>query len=267
MSNRLRAVLALAIGLSMAGPGNGQGVVQAPNPGARINFIACPLVRDTYVPAWLAEKDGELYYLGAQGDLGTEFYPPQLGHRALIEGVVSTNAERISGGLVLSPVKVSVLPELDASCNTILPASGFANPPHHRTPGPSNSEERERNRARPEAPEPPFQAKNFDVPFAFDVSDHLFARDSRMVSVAADYARAINAKSIEVVGYRSGALLSDGTRLQERADVASRRVAKVIGMLEHAGADLKIVTSRTSDAEFDGVDDYQTRRVAITVNP
>jgi len=169
--------------------------------------------------------------------------------------------------LVLSPVKVSVLPELDPSCNTILPASGFADPPHHRTPGPSNSEERERNRQQPAPPEQPFKAESFDVSFAFDVSDHLFARDSRMVSVAANYAKAINAGAIEVIGYRSGALLSDGTRLQERADVASRRLAKVLGMLEHAGADPKLVTSRTSDAEFDGVDDYRTRRVTIIVKP
>jgi len=264
MSNRLCAVLAFATGLAIAASGHAQ---KAPEPGARLNFIACPLVRDTYVPAWLAQKDGELYYLGPQGDLGADFYPPQLGHKALIEGVVSPDGERISGGVVLSPVKVSVLPELDASCNTILPAAGFADPPHHRTPGPSNSREGERNRERPAPPQPPFKSESFDVPFAFDVSEHLFARDSRMVSAAASYAAAIKASAVEVIGYRSGALLSDGTRLQERADVASRRIAKIVGMLEHAGVSPAIVTSRRSDADFDGVDDYQTRRVAIVVKP
>ena len=154
---------------------------------ARANFVACPMVRNTYVPCWVAQNKGELYYLGPQGDLGAPFHPPQLKHRALIEGVVS-DEPRICGGLVLKPVNVSVLPEIDESCNTILPADGYPDPPHHRTPGPSNSEREERPRPAREALAAPFETKTFDVPFAFDVGQHLYSRDSQVVGNAARYA-------------------------------------------------------------------------------
>ena len=51
---------------------------------AQRNFVSCPIVRDTKtVPCWLAEYDGELYYLGIQTDVSAEFHPPYLGHGAV----------------------------------------------------------------------------------------------------------------------------------------------------------------------------------------
>jgi hypothetical protein len=36
----------------------------------RTNFVACPIVRDTAsVPCWLAEYEGELYFLTLQTDV------------------------------------------------------------------------------------------------------------------------------------------------------------------------------------------------------
>jgi hypothetical protein len=47
--------------------------------GQQRNFVSCPIVRDTKtVPCFLAEYDGELYYLGIQQDITSEFHPPQL---------------------------------------------------------------------------------------------------------------------------------------------------------------------------------------------
>ena len=44
-----------------------------------LSFVACPVVRDTKtVPCWLAEYKGETYYLGNQGGVAQDFYPPQL---------------------------------------------------------------------------------------------------------------------------------------------------------------------------------------------
>ena len=73
------------------------------------------------MPCWLAEHDGELYYLGSQGSSASAFYPPQLGHQALVEGTV-VDGPRICGGRPLSPVRVSVMRELTPACNTVLPA-------------------------------------------------------------------------------------------------------------------------------------------------
>ena len=92
-------------------------------PPERRNFVSCPIVRDTAsVPCWLAEYDGELYFLTLQTDVSAPVTPPWLGHRVLVEGVAAADRPRICGGVVLEPVVLSVLPELDASCNTILPA-------------------------------------------------------------------------------------------------------------------------------------------------
>jgi len=104
----------------------------------RANFVTCPIVRDTAsVPCWLAEYEGELYFLTLQTDVSAPVTPPWLGHRVLVEGTVSAEP-RICGGIVLKPVHLSVL-ERDASCNTMLPAEERYNltfePP--RPPGPS----------------------------------------------------------------------------------------------------------------------------------
>src|SRR5215831_12325391 len=69
-------------------------------PQSRRQFVACPIVRDTRTqPCWLAEYDGELYYLGQQGGVANDFYPPQLGHLALVEGTLRTG--RVCGGIPL----------------------------------------------------------------------------------------------------------------------------------------------------------------------
>ena len=80
----------------------------------RTNFVACPIVRDTSsVPCWLAEYEGETYFLTLQTDVSAPVTPPWLGHRVLVEGTISPEA-RICGGVVLKPVHLSVL-EADAS--------------------------------------------------------------------------------------------------------------------------------------------------------
>ena len=65
--------------------------------------------------------DNRLYYLGAQGSSASAFYPPQLGHEALIEGTLG-EGPRVCGGRPPVPLRVSVMPELTPACNTILPA-------------------------------------------------------------------------------------------------------------------------------------------------
>ena len=87
-----------------------------------LSFVTCPIVRDTKtVPCWLAEYKGETYYLGNQGGVAQDFYPPQLNHEVLVEGVVA-EGPRVCGGIPLRPVKTSVFLEINRACNTILPA-------------------------------------------------------------------------------------------------------------------------------------------------
>lgn len=180
-------------------------------PANRRNFVACPIVRDTStLPCWLAEYDGELYYLGSQGSSASAFYPPQLGHEALVEGTV-VDGPRLCGGVPLRPVRVSVMPELAPACNTVLPAEpAFA-------PAPS-----------PVAPAPKFpdSTRQFVVPYDFD-SDYLTLHTTRIVLEAARVAKATDAARIDVHGRRGATLLSNGRTMLEGERVGERRAARM----------------------------------------
>ncbi|MES2605215.1 MAG: hypothetical protein V4603_09765, partial [Pseudomonadota bacterium] len=123
-----------------------------------ISFVACPIIQDTNtVPCWLAEHEGELYFLGIQTD-ASGWAPPWLGHKLLVEGTVTDNP-RVCGGIVLeskdtpydrrsagksggvelpNPPVTSVMRELDANCRTMLPEQDrFNTLEPRRGPGPS----------------------------------------------------------------------------------------------------------------------------------
>lgn len=237
---------------------------------ARRNFVSCPIVRDTAsVPCWLAEYEGELYYLTIQSDVTSPVTPPWLGHRVLVEGSVS-NEPRICGGVVLKPVHLSVLPERDASCNTMLPAEDRYNltfePP--RPPGPSKGRLAFDTRpASPPAstPAPPPSVREFVVPYDFDgmVGFNHAGRLTEMLN----FAQSVNAREVEIVGYRGAVRLSNGQALQEDAAIARRRAEQVATLLKGAGLEgpAYTVSWRDEADKATGRDDYLLRRVVVTV--
>jgi len=237
--------------------------------GARTNFVSCPIVRDTAsVPCWLAEYNGELYFLTVQSDVTSPVTPPWLGHRVLVEGTVSAEP-RICGGIVLKPVHLSVMPEADASCNSMLPAEERYNltfePP--RPPGPSKGRLAFDNApARPQPPQSAVPAsKEFVVPYDFDAL--VGFNHARVLTEILEFARAANAREIEIVGYRGAARLSNGQALTEDADIGRRRAEQLAMLLQ--GANLKspsyTVTWQDDSAKATGVDDYAIRRAVVTV--
>lgn len=233
-----------------------------------LNFLACPVVRDTKtVPCFLADYKGETYFLGIQQDITADFYPPQLLHQALIEGTVAPGP-RVCGGIPLKPVRVSVMPELDRACNTILPAEpGIDAPPSKRPAGPSTRQAPVSTAAvPPQKPEPPFVERQFTIHYDFD-SDFLFARDTRQVADIAEYARVSKAQAIEVTGYRGATLLSDGTVLTEKPDVAQLRAQRVAGVLKGLGTPASAVRWVSEPAEANGDADYENRRVIVRIAP
>jgi hypothetical protein len=235
----------------------------------RLNFVSCPIVRDTSsVPCWLAEHEGELYFLTIQSDVSAPVTPPWLGHRVLVEGTISDEA-RICGGVVLKPVHLSVLPERDASCTTMLPAEDRYNlafePP--RPPGPSRG--RLAFDPGPAAPRPAAQpvTREFVVSYAFD--GLVAFNHAAVLSEVLAFARAINARSVEVVGYRGAVRLTNGQTMVEEAAMARRRAEQVAMLLRGANLTAPEYTVRWEDqpAEADGVDDHLMRRAVITVRP
>jgi hypothetical protein len=243
--------------------------------GARRSFVACPMVRDTAsVPCWLAEYEGETYFLTLQTDVSATVTPPWLGHRVLVEGKVS-DKPRICGGVVLEPVQLSVLPELDASCNRILPAEDRYNltfePP--RPPGPSrgrlafdNSPPAPPAGQRQEASSTP-TLREFVVPYGFD--GMVGFGHPRYLTPAINYAVQIKAKEVEIIGYRGAALLSNGQTMTEASGIGKRRAEQIATIMKGSDiADAQFKVSWVDEpARVTGEGDNLTRRVVIKVHP
>lgn len=236
----------------------------------RKNFASCPVVQDTNtVPCWLSEYGGELYYLGIQTDISAEFHPPYLGHKVLVEGVIS-NEPRICGGIVLKPVVVSPLPDPDPSCNTILPAvDKYTVPFAPRPPGPSSGTLAfQTPPAEATAPlQPPFAAREFSIYYDFDAP--VTGRHAAILTQIADYAERSEAKRVIVSGYRGATLLSDNTVLTERQGIAQARAEEVADLLRRAGISKVAVqvTFRDQAEPAHGIDDWKSRRTTVRVEP
>jgi hypothetical protein len=248
----------------------GTALAAAPPPGTRISFMSCPIVRDTRsVPCWLSDYQGERYYLTIQSDVSATVQPPMLGHQVLVEGVVS-DAARICGGIVLEPVRLSVMPERDANCNALLPADErYTVDFNPRPPGPSGGRlafDPAPGTARG-APRPaPSGPQRIDVHFDFDRGVS-FRHPADLVAVL-QAARQTGAKRLTVTGWRGAHRLSDGTLLRESAATGRRRAEEVAGLLKGAGLDLPTeIATADGVAEADGIEDWRSRRVTVEMTP
>jgi outer membrane protein OmpA-like peptidoglycan-associated protein len=254
----MRPLLLLMIGLMNLLPAFAQ----------QTSFVACPVVRDTKtVPCFLADYQGETYFLGIQQDITGDFYPPQLLHEVLVEGTIA-NGPRVCGGIPLKPLHVSVLPELNRACNTILPAEpGIDAPPSKRPAGPSTRQAPVSTAAVPPSkPKPPFLEREFIIQYDFN-SDFLFARNTRQLTDIAEYARVSKAQTVEVTGYRGSTLLSDKHVLIEKADVSRLRAERVAEVLKGLGTPPSAVRWIAEPAPANGATDSESRRVAVRIVP
>lgn len=237
--------------------------------GQRKNFVSCPVVQDTKtVPCWLSEYKGETYYLGIQTDISADFHPPYLGHKVLVEGLVS-DEPRICGGIVLKPVVVSPMPDPDSTCNTILPAvDKYTVPFAPRPPGPSGGTLAfQAPRRTPAAEQPPYLPREFSIYYDFD--QPVTGRHATVLSEIVDYAEKTEAKRVIVTSLRGATLLSDGSLLTEDAGIADARAEEITQLLKRAGlVKVEMRTATRHEPEpADGIDDWQTRRTVVRVEP
>jgi hypothetical protein len=226
----------------------------APVYAQNLSFVTCPIVRDTKtVPCWLAEYNGELYYLGNQGGVAQDFYPPQLNHEVLVEGTIA-EGPRVCGGVPLRPVKTSVFLEINRACNTILPVEDGIEAP-----------------ARPPAREPVSWVRS-DGPshttlyFDFD-NEFLSLHTTTAVQRIAEQFQQTNASAIEVQAFRGSSRLSNGTELVEQPGIAEKRAARVREILEGLGVpkDSVRVVPVTDVRQPTGIDDAWSRKVTLSV--
>jgi outer membrane protein OmpA-like peptidoglycan-associated protein len=252
---RWAAAVVLCSGLTLASLAAARGVpagtaqsATTPAPGDSLVFVGCPLIRDTStVPCWLAEHEGELYYLGSQGSTSSAFYPPQLLHESLVEATVG-DGPRVCGGRPLVNVEVSVLRELNRACNTILPAE-----PQYTAP-PS-----------PPATIPAFadDTREFRVPYDFD-SDYLTLHTTRILHEVVRIARLLDPGRVEVEGVRTSVRLSDGRTLIEREELARERAEDVAKILRGLGVDASRIHASWRD-DIDSPDGRTDRERRVTV--
>jgi hypothetical protein len=219
------------------------------------NFIACPIVRDTQtVPCFLAEYEGETYYLGIQQDITNAFHPPQLKHEVLVEGQVA-QGPRICGGIPLEPLTISVIKEVNLGCNLLLPAEpGIEAPPAPRGPGPSSK--------RPSAPPAkPARAgeQQFVILYSFD-DDYLEFAGNAIVTEAAAYAKRPGAGTVTITGYQGATILSNGIRITEKEGLSETRAKNIATVLKGLGASVTKIESKTDTQAGPA-----GRRVVITI--
>jgi hypothetical protein len=234
----------------------------------QLNFVACPIIRDTAsVPCWLAEYEGKLYFLTIQSDVSAPVTPPWLGHRVLVEGTVS-NEPDICGGSVLKPVYLSVLPERDASCTTMLPAEDRYNltfePP--RPPGPSLGRLAfDREPAAPASPVTLSSTREFVVTYTFD--GLVAFNHAGLLSEILTFARSVNARSIDIVGYRGAVRLSNGPTMEEEASIGRQRAEQLAMLLRGANLTAPEFNVRWEEVPSPPTcgDDHLMRRAVVTV--
>ncbi len=227
------------------------------------SFVACPIVRDTKtVPCFLAEYEGETYFLGIQQDISTPFHPPQLKHEVLVEGRVKSGP-RVCGGIPLEPVAVSVNKEVNLACNTLLPADPTIEAPAApRGPGPSSR----REKAVPPAKAPLTGQQEFVVLYEFN-DDYLEFFASGVVNEAAAYAKRVGAAKVKVTGYRATSVLSNGTRMVEKEGLAEKRSQSVATVLRGLGVKGVEAEWKGEAQAGDGQGDASRRRVVVVVTP
>jgi hypothetical protein len=226
----------------------------APLHAQNLSFVTCPIVRDTKtVPCWLAEYNGETYYLGNQGGVAQDFYPPQLYHEVLVEGVVA-EGPRVCGGIPLRPVKTSVLLEINRACNTILPVEDGIEAPE-----------------RPPSREPVSWVRSSgpaDVTIFFDFdNDFLSLHSSGAVQRIVEEFKQTGASLIEVTAFRGASKLTNGSVMVEQPSIAAARAGKVRQILAGLGlsaASLNVAAISAPVAP-DGVNDAWSRKVTLSV--
>ena len=166
-------------------------------------------------------------------------------------------------------MKVSPLPELDGTCNAILPAvDQYSVPFAPRPPGPSGGRLAfEAPPAPPAAPlKPPFAAKAFTL--AYDFDNLVMGRHAAVLSQVADYANLVGAKRIRISAGRGATLLSDGRVMTEAPDIARARATELVDLLKRAGLTRPVIeTSMPSAPAPTGVEDWRTRSATIVVDP
>lgn len=220
-------------------------------------IVACPILRDTAsMPCWLAEHEGQRYYLGAQGDFPAGASAPSLGHQALIEGV-PTGTQRC-GGKVLADLHVSIRPARDAACDAMLPATDEFQ--IEASTGGSADNDNPTAEAGRLPPTPGSLSRKFQVLYDFD--GQTTGRDTDVIQEAVAYAKANPQGELRVRGYRAAVRLTGGKVLEEAEGIDLHRATGLIATMQALGVERDILAI---DNPIPELGDHTARRAIIEV--
>lgn len=225
-------------------------------------FTACPVYRDTdngrKSGCWLAVDPAS----GVRYDVSAAPTKPDWNRAILVEGRTEAGAGDPCGGVVLGPVRVSVL---DTPCTRhALPAEGYKG---RRFELPARNV-RPLYEPRP-APPRPFAEKRFTIPFDFGSSFIVYQLGDYYLDQMINYALDTGASRIVIAG---GAQRGTGS-MAEEASLAATRADTIREALILRGIPAQHITMApptsapfVADA-FDGLDAPAARRVDIRVIP
>lgn len=142
-----------------------------------VRFITCPIYRDADAGkksgCWLADDPAS----GTRYDVSLAPSKPDWNHEVLVEGRPSPSSRDACGGLVLGPVRTSILP--GPCTRRMLPAEGYTGRKFVLP---------ERNVApmaiARTAPPPPYSARTFDLFYDFDSAFLIYQYDDYFLDQA-----------------------------------------------------------------------------------
>lgn len=232
----------------------------------RVSFITCPVYRDTDAGkksgCWLADDRAS----GSRYDVSLAPTKPDWNREILVEGRITSGSQDACGGIVLDPVRVSVLPGVCVP--KMLPAEGhpgrkFVLPPRNlRPPG----------EPRPQ-PQRPYTDKIFYLFYDFNSDFLVYQLDDFFLDRAVSYIRAVSPRKITVTGFAAtGAMTVSGRELREPPSIAQQRAAMIGESLRRLGVPAEIMQLKWQSAsgpvnveEADGLPQSSRRRVEIVV--
>jgi outer membrane protein OmpA-like peptidoglycan-associated protein len=238
----------------------------APEAGATVQFVTCPIYRDTDMGrksgCWLADDSSDR----VRYDVTWAPIKPQHGKAILVEGVVTADADTC-GGVVLNPVRVSVL---EGGCpETMIPAEqypGRPSPPPVAVLAPA-SEPRV-------LPPPPYPPRDFTIYFEFGRDFLIYQHAEVVLEQIRLYAQASQARSLRIEGFAAtDPVLVSRRSIAEDASLADARAAMVHEALIRLGVAKERLERAASgsptptDLEGGKLPESSKRRVTVTVTP
>jgi len=232
----------------------------------QMRFVTCPVYRDTNAGkksgCWLVDQRET----GRRYDVSLAPTKPDWNRAVLVEGVVAEQQDNACGGIVLDPVRVSVL---DSPCTrAMLPAEHYPGRVFHL---PARNV-RPLSESRPQ-PTPPYASRIFQLVFDYDSSFIVYQLDDYLLDEAISYIRAVAPHRVIVTGHAATMpVIVSGVRLAESAALARQRAEHIGEALRRLGvpeAQLDVRWTKTGDvidAEgADGLREPSRRRVDIEV--